>query len=49
MAQSPQLDHVIGLIKARLATPRKTVDEDRLAYETTLSSMALDNDRKQFG
>jgi monoterpene epsilon-lactone hydrolase len=44
MAQSPQLDHVIGLIKARLATPRKTVDEDRLSRETTLSSMALDND-----
>ncbi|MGQ4807968.1 Monoterpene epsilon-lactone hydrolase [Candidatus Entotheonellaceae bacterium PAL068K] len=44
MANSPQLDHVIGLIKARLANPRQTIDDDRLSYETMLSSMQLEAD-----
>jgi acetyl esterase/lipase len=44
MAKSPQLDHVIGLIKARAATPRKTIEEDRLSYETILASMPLEDD-----
>ena len=44
MAKSPQLDHVIGLIQARLAAPRRTLDDDRRSYEAMLSSMPLDDD-----
>lgn len=44
MAKSPQLDTVLGMIRARVATPRKTIDDDRRLYETMLSSMPLDDD-----
>ncbi len=44
MAKSPQLDNVIGMIRARAATPRKTTDDDRKSYETMLASMPLDDD-----
>jgi epsilon-lactone hydrolase len=44
MASSPQLDHVIRIIKARAATPRKTVEDDRLSYETMVSSLPLAED-----
>jgi epsilon-lactone hydrolase len=44
MAKSPQLDHVISLIRTRATTPRKSLEEDRISYETMLSSMTLDDD-----
>ena len=44
MANSPQLERVISLIKARVNTPRKTLDEDRLSYEAMVSSMPLEAD-----
>ncbi|MEE9150167.1 MAG: alpha/beta hydrolase [Candidatus Tectomicrobia bacterium] len=44
MAASPQLDHVISLIRARAATPRHTIDEDRQSYETMMISMPQDGD-----
>ena len=44
MAKSPQLDRVIGLIRARATAPRKTLEEDRLSYETMLSAMMVDDD-----
>lgn len=46
MAASPQLEQVIQLIRARAASPRRTIDDDRLSYETMLSSMSLDDDIK---
>ncbi len=44
MAKSPQLDRVIGIIRARATAPRKTIEDDRASYETMLSSMRLDDD-----
>jgi acetyl esterase/lipase len=44
MASSPQLDNVIRIIKARVATPRQTVEDDRLSYETMVSSLPLAED-----
>jgi len=44
MAQSPQLDQVIGMIKTRAQTTRKTTDEDRASYESMLASMPLADD-----
>jgi monoterpene epsilon-lactone hydrolase len=44
MAKSPQLDRVISLIRARATAPRKTPEEDRVSYETMLSSMTLEDD-----
>jgi acetyl esterase/lipase len=44
MAASPQLDHVIGLIRTRATSTRNTLDEDRMSYETMLSSMRMDDD-----
>jgi epsilon-lactone hydrolase len=44
MAKSPQLDRVISLIRARATAPRKTLEEDRVSYETMLSSITLDDD-----
>jgi len=44
MAQSPQLDRVIGMIKARAQTVRKTTDEDRASYENMLASMPIADD-----
>jgi monoterpene epsilon-lactone hydrolase len=44
MAQSPQLDHVISLIRARATAPRKSLEEDRVSYETMLSAMTVDDD-----
>ena len=49
--QSPQLDRVIGMIKARAQTVRKTTDEDRASYENMLASMpiAADIDTQRVG
>src|SRR5215475_12988938 len=44
MAKSPQLDRVISLIRARATAPRKTLEEDRVSYETMLSAMMVDDD-----
>ena len=44
MAKSPQLDHVISMIRARATAPRKTIEADRMSYETMLSAMTLDDD-----
>jgi epsilon-lactone hydrolase len=44
MAQSPQLDHVISLIRARATAPRKSLEEDRVSYEMMLSAMTVDDD-----
>lgn len=44
MAHSPQLDRVIGMIKARAQTVRKTTDEDRASYENMLASMSMADD-----
>ena len=44
MAHSPQLDRVIGMIKARAQTVRKTTDEDRASYENMLASMPMAED-----
>lgn len=44
MAQSPQLDRVIGMIKARAQATRKTTDEDRASYENMLASMPMADD-----
>ena len=44
MASSPQLDRVISLIRARATAPRKSLEDDRLSYETMLSAMTLDDD-----
>jgi epsilon-lactone hydrolase len=44
MAKSPQLDRVISLIRARATAPRKSLEEDRVSYETMLSSITLDDD-----
>jgi acetyl esterase/lipase len=44
MAKSPQLDRVINMIRARATAPRKTIEEDRVSYETMLSGMTLDDD-----
>jgi monoterpene epsilon-lactone hydrolase len=44
MAKSPQLNHVISLIRTRATTPRKSLEEDRVSYETMLSSMTVDDD-----
>jgi epsilon-lactone hydrolase len=44
MAQSPQLDRVISLIRARATAPRKSLEEDRVSYETMLSAMTVDDD-----
>ena len=44
MAASPQLDQVISLMRARAATPRHTIDEDRQSYETMMTSMPQDGD-----
>jgi monoterpene epsilon-lactone hydrolase len=44
MAKSPQLDQVISMIRARASATRKTIDEDRLSYETMLSTMPMDDD-----
>jgi hypothetical protein len=35
---------VIGLIWTRATSTRNTLDEDRLSYETMLSSMRMDDD-----
>jgi monoterpene epsilon-lactone hydrolase len=44
MAKSPQLDQVIRLIRARATAPRKSLEEDRVSYETMLSAMTSDDD-----
>jgi epsilon-lactone hydrolase len=44
MAQSPQLDRVISLIRARATALRKSLEEDRVSYETMLSAMTVDDD-----
>jgi monoterpene epsilon-lactone hydrolase len=44
MAASPQLDTVLGMIRARAAETRKTIEDDRASYERMLSSMPLDDD-----
>jgi acetyl esterase/lipase len=44
MAKSPELDRVIGMIKARAQTVRKTTDEDRASYEHMLASMPMADD-----
>jgi monoterpene epsilon-lactone hydrolase len=44
MARSPQLDRVISLIRARATAPRKSLEEDRVSYETMLSAMTVDDD-----
>jgi acetyl esterase/lipase len=44
MAKSPELDRVIGMIKARAQTVRKTTDEDRASYENMLASMPMADD-----
>ena len=44
MAQSPQLDRVISLIRARATAPRKSLEEDRVSYETMLSALTVDDD-----
>jgi len=44
MAKSPQLDHVISLIRARAAAPRKTLDDERRLYESMVGSMTLEDD-----
>jgi monoterpene epsilon-lactone hydrolase len=44
MAKSPQLDRVISLIPARATAPRKTLEDDRVSYETMLSAMTLEGD-----
>jgi acetyl esterase/lipase len=42
--QESELDRVISMIRARATAPRKTIEEDRLSYETMLSGMTLDDD-----
>jgi len=44
MAKSPQLDRVISMIRARATAPRKTIEDDRVSYETMLSTLPLDDD-----
>jgi acetyl esterase/lipase len=44
MAKSPELDRVIGMIKTRAQTVRKTTDEDRASYEHMLASMPMADD-----
>jgi epsilon-lactone hydrolase len=44
MAKSPQLDRVISLIRARATAPRKSLEEDRVSYETMLSALTVDDD-----
>ena len=44
MAQSPQLDRVIGMIKARAQSVRKTTDDERASYENMLASMPMAED-----
>jgi monoterpene epsilon-lactone hydrolase len=44
MAKSPQLDRVISLIRARATAPRKSLEEDRVSYETMLSALTVDED-----
>ena len=44
MAASPQLDTVLGMIRARATETRKTIEDDRASYERMLSSMPLDDD-----
>jgi acetyl esterase/lipase len=44
MARSPQLDRVISMIRARATAPRRSIEEDRLSYETMLAPLPLDDD-----
>lgn len=44
MATSPELDRVIGMIKARAQSARKTTDDDRASYENMLASMPMADD-----
>ena len=44
MAQSPQLDRVIGMIKTRAQSVRKTTDDERASYENMLASMPMAED-----
>jgi len=44
MAKSPQLDHVIGLIRTRATTPRKDLEADRLSYEMMVASLPIGDD-----
>jgi epsilon-lactone hydrolase len=44
MAKSPSLDRVISLIRARATAPRRSLEDDRVSYETMLSAMTLDDD-----
>ncbi len=44
MATSPELDRVIGMIKARAQATRKTTNEDRASYENMLASMPMADD-----
>jgi acetyl esterase/lipase len=46
MAASPQLDRVLGMIRARAAEVRKTIEDDRLSYERIMSSLKMDDDIK---
>ena len=44
MAASQQLDTVIEMLKARLALPLKTVEENRASYEQMMSRFKLEDD-----
>jgi acetyl esterase/lipase len=46
MAASPQLDRVLGMIRARAAEVRKTIEDDRLSYERIMASLKMDDDIK---
>lgn len=43
MAKSPELDHVVGLIRTRAASARQTLDEDRLSYETMTAALKMED------
>ena len=44
MAVTPQLEELIGLLKAASSEPRATVEEARASYEHRMSSLKLDAD-----
>ena len=44
MAASPQLDKVLGLIRAQANEEVRTADDGRLSYERLVSSLPLDDD-----
>jgi hypothetical protein len=44
MAKSSQFERVKSLIRARAMAPRKSLEEDRVSYETMLSALTVDDD-----